>query len=125
MKYLCLAYGNEEDWKALTDQEREAFLAQDAVIRDRGALTGAVTTEVTTVRAWTGTPETLPQPFASAPRHLAGFSILEAENLEEAVRLVAGTPCARAKGAIEIRPILMTNAPELRSRNTGAVIPDL
>jgi hypothetical protein len=40
---------------------------------------------------------------------LTGFSIIEANNEEEVARLVAGTPCARAKGAIEIRPILAIN----------------
>ena len=35
---------------------------------------------------------------------LAGFSIIEAETIEEVIQLVANTPCARARGAIEIRP---------------------
>ena len=54
MKYLCLAYGSEKDWKELTEQEQDALLAQDEVIRKRGALMAAVETTVTTVRAWDG-----------------------------------------------------------------------
>ena len=37
---------------------------------------------------------------------LAGFSVIEAENVEEVVKLVSNTPCARARGFIEIRPFL-------------------
>lgn len=50
--------------------------------------------------------------FAQSDVPLAGFSVIEAESIDQAVRLVADTPCARAKGAIEIRPILMINDAE-------------
>jgi hypothetical protein len=41
MKFLCLAYGAEKDWKALTKDEQDALLAQDDVLRKRGALMAA------------------------------------------------------------------------------------
>jgi hypothetical protein len=31
MKYLILAYGDEQHWNALTKQEQDALLAQDEV----------------------------------------------------------------------------------------------
>ena len=40
---------------------------------------------------------------------LAGFSIIEAEDVDEVVRLVSNTPCARAEGVIEIRPLWDTS----------------
>jgi hypothetical protein len=109
MKYLCLAYGAERDWNALSKEEQGSLLAQDEVIRKRGALMAAVQTTVTTVRAWDGNPTTSDRPQGNSGVPLAGFSIIEAADLDEVVRLVAGTPCARAKGAIEIRPILAIN----------------
>ncbi|MQA91379.1 MAG: hypothetical protein GEU90_14305 [Gemmatimonas sp.] len=45
----------------------------------------------------------------SYPRHdlpLAGFSVIEAEYLEEMVELVSTTPCAVARGVIEVRPLV-------------------
>ena len=42
MKFLCLAYGAEKDWKALTKDEQDALLAQDDVLRKPGALMAAV-----------------------------------------------------------------------------------
>lgn len=111
MKYLILAYGAEEDWKALSKQEQDELLAQDEVLRQRGALVAAVRTTVTTVRAWDGTPEVTHGTFANPKVPLAGFGIIEAADLDEAIALVKDTPCARARGAIEIRPIMAINDP--------------
>jgi hypothetical protein len=105
MKYLCLAYGDEKDWKVLSKGEQDALLAQDQILLKRGDLVAAVGTTVTTVRAWDGTPSVTEGAFAESRAPLAGFSVIEANDLSEAIRLVAGTPCARAKGAIEIRAI--------------------
>jgi hypothetical protein len=80
----------------------------------------AVESAVTTVRAWDGEPDTTRTTFARPEVPLAGFSIIEADSVEEAVRLVAGTPCARARGAIEIRPIVMINDEEWRRRTSRA-----
>lgn len=109
MKFLCLAYGAEKDWLELTQEERDELLAQDELLRARGALMSAVETDVTTVTAWDGSPSVTHGSFAKPDIPLAGFSIIEAADIGEAVRLVAGTPCARAKGAIEIRALMQTD----------------
>ena len=109
MKYLCLAYGNERDWERLPKEQQDELLAQDEVLRQRGDIVAAVATTATTVRAWDGTPTATSETFAHTKAPLAGFSIIEAPDLEEAVRLVADTPCARAKGAVELRPIDQIN----------------
>ncbi|MEV6710980.1 hypothetical protein AB0M48_02955 [Lentzea sp. NPDC051208] len=36
---------------------------------------------------------------------IAGFAIIEADSVEEAVRMVAGTPCAVAHGVVEVWPL--------------------
>jgi hypothetical protein len=36
----------------------------------------------------------------------AGFALLEAASLEEAVERVAGTPCAVAQGVVEVWPLI-------------------
>ena len=85
MKYLCLAYGDEKDWNVLTKKEQDEMLAQDEVVRKRGALMGAVQSTTTTVRAWDGKPTTTDSPFADSKAPLAGFSIIEAADLEEVI----------------------------------------
>jgi len=109
MKFLCLAYGAEPDWLALSKQEQDELLAQDDVLRSRGSLVAAVEQNVTTVRAWDGTPSLSNEPFAPLPAPLAGFGVIAAVDLAEAIALVANTPCARAGGAVELRPIAAIN----------------
>jgi hypothetical protein len=104
VKFLCLAYGDEKQWNALSKAEQDEFLAQDEVLRRRGDLVAAVG-NATTLRAWDGVPSTADGPFSKSSAPLAGFSVIEARDLDEAIELVANTPCARAKGAVELRPI--------------------
>ena len=91
MKYLCLAYGAEKDWRALSKSEQDVLLAQDAIIRNRGALMAAVETAVTTVRAWDGKPTVSDGVFGDSNVPLAGFSVIEAADVNEVIQLVAGT----------------------------------
>lgn len=106
MKYLCLAYGSEEDWKKLPEREQKEVLAHDDFLKGRGDTLAAVETTVTTVTAWDGTPTIVSGSYAKSNAPLAGFSIMEAADINEAIQLVTNSPCARAKGAVEIRPLL-------------------
>jgi hypothetical protein len=106
MKFLCLAYGDENGWKSLSDEEKRDALAHDAVIRDRGNAMAAVKNTVRSVRNWNGNLEVHAGPAANRELPLAGYSLIEAENIEEVIKLVSNTPCARARGFIEIRPLL-------------------
>jgi hypothetical protein len=106
VKYLCLAYGDGADWEMLSESERAELLANDEALRERGDFVTALEPTGTVVKAWDGVPQRSSIPFAKSERPLVGFSIIEAENMDEVVNLVANTPCARAKGAIEIRPLL-------------------
>jgi len=109
VKFLCLAYGAEEGWNELSKAEQDALLAQDERLRQLGDIVAAVEPTATTVTAWDGKPATTEDPFAHSPVPLAGFGIIEAANLDEAIKLVANTPCARAKGAVVLRPISVIN----------------
>jgi hypothetical protein len=104
MKFLCLAYGDEAGWNALTEAEKRDVLAQDQAIRDRGNSMAAVQTKVTSVRNWNRSLEVTDGPYPQHQLPLAGFSIVEADSIDEVIQLVSNTPCARAKGVIDIRP---------------------
>ncbi len=105
MKYLCLAYGSEKDWKALSKEEQDELLAQDELLRERGDVVAPVD-KATTVRVVNGDVSTTDGAFAQAKLPLAGFSLIEARSLNEAVELISKTPCARAKGAVEVWPVV-------------------
>lgn len=73
MKFLCLAYGGEDDWKAMTEQEQPEVLEQDEVLKRRGDFLAAVQTRVVTVTNWSGNLETKSESFAKPKLPLAGF----------------------------------------------------
>ena len=105
MKFLCLAYGREEDWVKLSGQEQQSLLAQDEVLRKRGDVVTAVEPTITTVTNHDGILITTDESFAKSNAPLAGFSVVEADKLDEAIELISNTPCARANDAVEIRPV--------------------
>ena len=104
MKFLCLAYGDEAGWNSLSAAEKEAALAADAAIRERGNPMAAVRPEVRTVSNWGEGLSVSETPHARHALPLAGFSVIEADGYEQVIEAVARTPCARARGYIEIRP---------------------
>lgn len=101
MKFLCLAYGNEAEWNKLTKIKQVELLANDKVIIDRGNLVSIVS-EPTTVQSPQHILKTKSGPYNEFNNKLAGFSIIEAKDLKEAIELVANTPCSYAGGATEI-----------------------
>jgi hypothetical protein len=59
-------------------------------------------------------------PFAETKEMLAGFNLIEAENMDEAIRIAAEFPWART-GCIEVRPVRDIEA--VRQRVAGAQLP--
>jgi hypothetical protein len=60
----------------------------------------------TTVRVQEGRTLTTDGPFADTKEVFAGYYVLEAEHLDEAIELAARIPAARLGGAIEVRPLV-------------------
>lgn len=63
-----------------------------------------------------GNPGVTDGALAVSNAPVAGFSVIEAADVKEVIDRVSGTPCARAKGAIEIRPIIVINEEAWRDR---------
>jgi hypothetical protein len=105
MKYLCLVYLDEKRMDELPDSE---CLAYDAEIRKSGHCIASEALEsvetATTVRVRSGKVSVTDGPFAETKEQLAGFYLIEAQNLNEALQLAARIPPARV-GSIEVRPI--------------------
>ena len=109
MKYLCLVYLSPEKWSAVSD--RECF-ACGASFRDSGALIAAEPLHpvetATTVRVRNGALSVTDGPFAETKEQLAGFDLLDARDLNEAIQMAAKIPPAR-EGSIEVRPVRELN----------------
>jgi hypothetical protein len=48
---------------------------------------------------------TTPGPFMRADLPIAGFAVIEADSLDDAVEIASHSPCAVAHGVIEIWPV--------------------
>jgi hypothetical protein len=105
MKYLCLVYLDEGRLDELPDEDCVAY---DSAIRTSGHCLASEALEsvraATTVRVRNGTVSLTDGPFAETKEQLAGFYMIEAGNLDEAIALAAKIPPARV-GSIEVRPI--------------------
>ena len=105
MKYLCLVYGEEHQIAQMDDHE---CLACDAELRAGGHCVASEALQpvatATTLRIRNGRLSVSDGPFAETKEALAGFYMIEARDLNEAISLAAKIPPAKV-GCVEIRPI--------------------
>lgn len=105
MKYLCLVYCEEDKLDAVPDRE---CLAYGDSLRQSGCFLAAEPLKpvetATTVRVREGRVSITDGPFAETKEQLAGFYLIEAKDLDDALQVAAGIPPARV-GSIEVRPV--------------------
>ena len=105
MKYLCLVYLENGKLRAVPDRECKA--CGDG-LRSSGLLVAAEALQpvatATTVRVRNGSVSVTDGPFAETKEQLAGFYLIEARDLNEAIQAAARIPPAR-EGSIEVRPV--------------------
>jgi len=131
MKYLCLIYENEKEWEKLPPAESEAimneYFAFTNDIQASGKLLGGEalqpTTTATTVKVRNGKVSTTDGPFVETKEQLGGFYLIEANDLNEAIKIAARIPSARF-GGVEVRPVMdfsqQSEAALQASQATGA-----
>jgi hypothetical protein len=110
MKYLCLVYLDAEHWSACSDQVCLDYVRE---LQSGQHLLGGEplhpTSTATTVRVRAGQVTLYDGPFAETKEMLAGFYLIEARDLNDAIRLASGIPPARY-GSIEVRPVRSLDA---------------
>ncbi|MCX2835898.1 YciI family protein [Microbulbifer thermotolerans] len=109
MKYLCLVYSDEEKLYSLPESPEDAECrAYAESVAESGRMIAAEALEpvssATTVRMRAGKVMITDGPFAETKEQLAGFYLLDAQNLDEALDIAAGIPAARV-GCVEVRPV--------------------
>ncbi len=110
MKYLCLVYLDAEHWNACSDQVCMDYVhALQASQQLVGGEPLHPTHTATTVRVRGGQVTLYDGPFAETKEMLAGFYLIEAKDLNEAIRIASGIPPAKF-GSIEVRPVRALDA---------------
>jgi len=115
MRYMFLIYSREVAERAGSPEAMEQLKAAHWAIMDetrrRGVFEAAEplqsTATATTVRVEGGKPLILDGPFAETKEQLAGYYILDCQDLDEAIGWAAKIPtgCKGGEGSVEIRPI--------------------
>jgi hypothetical protein len=112
MKYLCMVYVDEKTLGALTASEYDALVAEalayDQELRQSGHFIVAQALQpvqtATSVRIRNGKLSATDGPFVETKEQLGGFILIEARDLNEAIRLASKIPPGRL-GGVEVRPI--------------------
>ena len=116
MKFLLLIHYDEQAWEERSD--RAPILAEcgrfveevTAVGQYVGGAQLHPTSTATSVRVRDGKRLVTDGPFAETREQLAGYVLVDARNLDEAIAIAGRLPPARF-GTIEVRPILEEKPP--------------
>ncbi len=110
MKYALLIYTAPGAWDRLSEDERAAAHEEYMAIAQGPGILGGdelhPAESATTVRVQNGQALTTDGPFADTKEILAGFYLLDAENLDQALTVAARVPAARLGGSVEVRPVV-------------------
>ena len=112
MKYVCLVYLDEATFEPMSDLDRGRLvneaLDSDAALRASGNFVHANALELpsaaVSVRVRNNELSATDGPFAETKEHLSRFIIIEARDLNDAIRIAGTIPTARL-GTIEVRPV--------------------
>ena len=110
-QYMLLLYATEAEGKELAEREAEIpmWLELNRSLEEAGLLVAAgrlhPTTAATTVSAIAGETELTDGPFAITKEVLAGYYLMEAENLDRALDVAKRIPLIRY-GRVEVRPVM-------------------
>jgi hypothetical protein len=103
--FITIGYGDEAGYARTAPEVRDAAHAHDEGLRAAGARMGIAGPPVQ-VRNTDGLEVAVAQgAFLRSDLPVAGFALVEAADLDEAIAKVAGTPCAVAHGVVEVWPL--------------------
>jgi hypothetical protein len=106
--FITIGYGDREGYDRTERAVRDAAHAHDGRLRDDGAVMGVAGAPVQVRNHDAAGVRTENGPFLQASLPVAGFALIEAADLEEAMEVVSQTPCAVAHGVVEVWPLERT-----------------
>jgi hypothetical protein len=107
-KFVTIGYGDRAGYDRTPTEIRDAAHAHDAELQKRGAVMGAAGPPVQVRNPLAGGVQIENSAFLSSALPVAGFALIEAASLSEAIKLVSLTPCAVAHGVVEVWPLKET-----------------
>jgi hypothetical protein len=103
--FITIGYGDQAGYDQTAEDARDAAHAHDEKLKDAGVRMGRAGAPMqvrnpdgTGARARFG-------PFLKSDLPVAGFAVIEADSIEEAIDMVSKTPCAVTQGVVEVWPV--------------------
>jgi hypothetical protein len=103
--FVTIGYGDQEGYERTDERVRAAAHEHDARLQGEGVLMGVAGEPVQVRNHDAAGVRTTAGAFLRSELPIAGFSVIEAADLDEAVALVAASPCAVAQGVVEVWPL--------------------
>jgi hypothetical protein len=119
MKYMLLTYMDEKGLAELSPEEQQKAMAHcwphvEKLCADKKFVAGAglePSSTATTIRLKEGKRMLIDGPFAETREYLAGYTIIEAKDLDEAITLASGFVGPSGLESIEVRPLVELGVP--------------
>ncbi|MEE4208545.1 MAG: hypothetical protein V2I43_04675 [Parvularcula sp.] len=105
--FLTIGYGNRKGYDAAPQAAKVAAHRQDAALLAEGAIIGIAGSPLQVRNLHGSGTAIMKGAFMSSDLPIAGFSLIEASDLDDAIKKVAGVPCAVTDGVVEIWPLEM------------------
>lgn len=120
VKYVLLIYSNPDSWASLSAEQRDGLsrahdeltreLSEQGLLVSAAGLADPITSRTVSVRDDTTT--TTDGPYAEAKEHLAGFYLVECDDIDQAIGYAARMPDAKYV-AVEVRPVMDASGLEM------------
>jgi hypothetical protein len=104
-RFLTIGYGERIGYDNTPQALRDAAHEHDARLVRDGALTAVMLPPVCVTNTHDRGTEVTSGAYMRSDMPVAGFSLIEAASLDQAIAMVSKTPCAVADGVVEVWPL--------------------
>ena len=104
-KFITIGYGDQAGYDRTPEAIRNAAHAHDEWLKQQGAIMGIAGPPVQVRNPEAKGIRTSKSAFMTSQLPVAGFAVIEAANLDAAIKLVSQSPCAVAHGVVEVWPL--------------------
>ena len=104
-RFVTIGYGDEAGYERTAQEVKDRAHGVDEAMREAGAVSGMAGKPVQVRNHGDAGTTTEDGSFMTSGLPVAGFGLIEAADLDEAIAMVSGTPCAVAYGVVEVWPL--------------------
>jgi hypothetical protein len=103
--FITIGYGDQAGYERTDKAVRDEAHAHDARMTAAGAVGGMAGPPVQVRNHDAAGTDVTKGAYLRSELPVAGFGLIEAADLDEAIALAAGTPCAVNQGVVEVWPL--------------------